>query len=447
MFSDLSISDRILKALDNLGISEPSEVQSETLPAALDGKDLLVAAETGSGKTLAFLIPLLQRCVEVHRPRAGTRGLILTPTRELAQQVASMCEQLAAFTQIKVQTVCGGENWSNQTARLRKNPEILVGTPGRLKEHLERGSLDFDDLEYLVLDEADRMLDMGFRDEVTFITDRCPRERQTLLLSATLGQANLAGLIKSVLTDPVRVELSTAQDAIETITQQIILSDSPSHKEKQLNWLLENENYDKAIVFCNTRAKAESLAATLGRTELRVGLLHGELEQPERQRIIRLMREGRIQILVATDVAARGLDIEGVDLVVNFDMARKGDEHVHRIGRCGRQGREGLAINLIAANEWNLMASIQRYLKIIFEQRSLPGLKGHYKGPDKVRKNGKATGTRTKKDTKRKKEDKPKAKNRLRDRQVVGKRRAPSAAKANLGDGSMPLKKRSSPEE
>ncbi|HSG03631.1 MAG TPA: DEAD/DEAH box helicase [Marinobacterium sp.] len=440
MFSEYPLSDRLLKALEQLSITNPTEVQAQTLPLALEGKDLLVAAETGSGKTLAFLVPLLQRCIDESKPSAGTRGLILAPTRELAEQVAKMCEALAAFTQIKVQTVCGGENWSNQAARLRKNPEILVGTPGRLKEHLERNTLDFDDLEYLVLDEADRMLDMGFRDEVSFITERCNKDRQTLLLSATLSNANIGSLIRTVLNEPVKLQLSTAQDAVESIKQQIILADNPGHKEKLLNHLLENETYDKAVVFCNTRAYAELLADKLNRTELRTGLLHGELDQPERNRIMKLLREGKINILVATDVAARGLDIEGIDLVVNFDMARKGDEHVHRIGRTGRQGRDGLAICLIQQNEWNLMASIQRYLKIKFEQRTLPGLTGHYKGPEKLKGNGKAVG---KKRPKPKVDDKTKTKQkkRLRDQKDVGKRRTASAS-SSLGDGSMPFGKK-----
>ena len=446
MFNEYPINERILKAIDTLGFTEPTEVQAKTLPPALEGRDLLVAAETGSGKTLSFLIPILQRCIDESRPSAGTRGLILVPTRELAEQVGKMFEALAAFTQIKIQTVCGGENWSNQTARLRKNPEVLVGTPGRLKEHLERGTLDFEDLEYLVLDEADRMLDMGFRDEVSFIVERCQRERQTLLLSATLSRDKLGNLAEKSLSEPERLELSTAQDAVESITQQMILADGPAHKEKLLLWLLENEEYEKAIVFCNTRAYAEEIAQKFThRVDVRIGLLHGELDQPERQRIIKLMREGRIQVMIATDVAARGLDIEGVDLVVNFDMARKGDEHVHRIGRCGRHGKQGLAINLIAANEWNLSATIQRYLKVKFEQRTLPGLAGHYKGPEKLRSNGRSVGKPKKKETGKSKgkvqDAKTKVKKRERDKKQVGKRRSPAAA-TGLGDGSMPMKRK-----
>src|SRR6056300_1438960 len=274
VFSEYPLSDRLLKALEQLSIEKPTEVQAQTLPPALEGKDLLVAAETGSGKTLAFLVPVLQRCIDQSKPSAGTRGLILTPTRELAEQVAKMCEELAAFTQIKVQSVCGGENWSNQTARLRKNPEILVGTPGRLKEHLERNTLDFDDLEYLVLDEADRMLDMGFKDEVSFIIDACPAQRQTLLLSATLNHNKLQSLINVGLKEPVRLQLATAQDAVETITQQMILADHPGHKEKILLWLLDNEEHEKGIIFCNTRAFAEQLGTKLQREGRRIGILH-----------------------------------------------------------------------------------------------------------------------------------------------------------------------------
>ncbi|NRP16436.1 MULTISPECIES: DEAD/DEAH box helicase [unclassified Marinobacterium] len=441
MFSELDISDRILKAIDQMGITQPTPVQQESIPVALEGKDLLVGAETGSGKTLAFVVPLLQKLLDTPKPRSGTRGLILTPTRELAEQVENMCAELAAFTQIQVQSVCGGENWSNQVARLRKNPEILVGTPGRLKEHLERNTLDFDDLEYLVLDEADRMLDMGFKDEMSFIIDACPTERQTLLLSATLNHSKLQSLINVGLKKPVRLQLATAQDAVETITQQMILADHPGHKEKILLWLLDNEEHEKGIIFCNTRAFAEQLGTKLQREGRRIGILHGEMEQPERKRILQLFRDGRINHLIATDVAARGLDIEGVDLVINFDMARKGDEYVHRIGRSGRQGRKGLAINLIMSNEWNLSATIQRYLKVTFEMRSIAGLKGHYKGPEKVRKNGRAAGTKKRKESdKRKSSDKPKVKQRARDKKDIGKRRQPAAAA--LGDGNAPMMRR-----
>jgi len=439
VFAEFSLHERLLKALDNLGFSTPTEVQQAVLPPALDGADLLISAETGSGKTVAFLLPVLQRCVDQPAPRSGTRALILTPTRELADQVCKMCEQLAAFTQVRAISVCGGENYQNQAARMRKNPEIIVGTPGRLKEHLEKGNIDFDDLEFLVLDEADRMLDMGFRDEVTFITDACRTERQTLLLSATLNTKGLGAVIDSVLREPQKIELATAQSELANIRQQVILADGVELKERQLRWLLSHESYQKALVFTNTRALAETLGDKMRSGELRVGVLHGELDQPQRTRILNLLREGRINILIATDVAARGLDIEGIDLVINFDLARSGDEHVHRVGRTGRAGQQGLAISLIAPNEWNLKASIERYLKLQMEPRTLPGLGGSYTGPKKVKSNGKAAGTK-KKEPKKKEADKPKVKKRLRDQKQIGKRRSSAPVSA---DGFAPLKKKS----
>lgn len=443
MFDELSLHERLMKAIDTLGFTKPTEVQATALPPALEGKDLMVSAETGSGKTLAFLLPILQRCVEISAPRSGTRGLILTPTRELAEQVTAMCEKLAAFTRVTALSVCGGENYENQAAKIRKNPEIIVGTPGRIKEHLERRTLDFYDLEFLVLDEADRMLDMGFREEVLFVTDACRTERQSMLFSATLTHRGVGDILDRVLKDPETIQLSTAQTELTHIRQQVILADDAKLKERQLEWLLKNEQYDKAIVFTNYRALSESLNSKLQTKGLRVGVLHGELSQPERTRVLNLLRQGRINILITTDVAARGLDIEGIDLVINFDLARSGDEHVHRVGRTGRSGREGLAICLIAPNEWNLKASIERYLHLKFEQRTLKGIEGSYRGPKKLKSNGKAAGTRKKKDSK-KAGEKPKEKKRARDKKQLGKRRAqPAAAPAPISnDGFAPLKKK-----
>ena len=439
MFDQFSLNERLLKAIDALGFSAPTEVQQAALPPALDGHDLIVSAETGSGKTVAFLLPILHQCMEQPAPRSGTRALILTPTRELAEQITQTCQQLAAFSQVQALTVCGGENYQNQSAKIRKNPEIIIGTPGRIKEHLERRTLDFDDLEFLVLDEADRMLDMGFRDEVLFITDACRAERQSMLFSATLSHRGVGTLLTRVLREPQKIQLSTAQTELAHIRQQVILADDASLKQRQLEWLLRNESFDKAIVFTNTRLLAEQLGSELQRRQLKVGVLHGELDQPQRSRILNLLREGRINILVATDVAARGLDIEGVDLVVSFDLARSGDEHVHRVGRTGRVGRAGLAICLIAPNEWNLKASIERYLELKFEPRTLKGLEGSYTGPKKVKASGKAAGSRKKKEAK-KQTAKPKVKKRLRDRKEIGKRRPKPTPVSE--DGFAPLKKK-----
>ncbi|MBT00281.1 MAG: RNA helicase [Oceanospirillaceae bacterium] len=441
MFDQFQLHERLLKALDAQGITHPTQVQAETLPRAMAGQDLMVSAETGSGKTLAFLLPILHHCIEQPAPRSGTRALILTPTRELAEQVAASCEKLAAFTQMSALSVCGGENYQNQAAKIRKNPEVIVGTPGRIKEHLERGTIDFDDLEFLVLDEADRMLDMGFREEVLAVTDLCRDQRQSMLFSATLSHRGVADILDRVLKDPERLQLATAQDAVSEITQQFILADDAALKEKQLAWLLKNETYAKAIVFSNYRAQCEQLGQRLQAQGLRVGVLHGELDQPQRTRILNLLRDGRIDILVATDVAARGLDIEGLELVISFDLARSGDEHVHRVGRTGRAGRTGLAICLIAPNEWNLKASIERYLHLKMTRRVIEPLKSSYQGPKKVKSNGKAAGTRKRKEAKKAGTDKPKVKKRLRDQKQAGKRRSTPAPVSS--DGFAPLKKKS----
>ncbi|MBP0047891.1 DEAD/DEAH box helicase [Marinobacterium sp. AK62] len=448
VFAELMLHERLLKAIDKLGFKRPTPVQAAALPEALAGHDLIVGAETGSGKTLAFVAPMLQHFLDISAPNTGTRGLILTPTRELAEQVCQAVKDIAAFTRINAMTVCGGTGFKEQAAEIRKNPEILVATPGRLAEHLERNTLDLDDLEFLVLDEADRMLDMGFRDEVMAIVQLCRPQRQSMVFSATLTHRGVREILPQVLNEPKELLLNTPQNAQASIRQQIILADDDKHKERLVEWLLAHETYDKAIIFTNTRDKAQWLAKSLQRQNRRSGVLHGEMTQDERKHVMELMRSGKINVLVATDVAARGLDIEGLDLVINFDMARKGDEHVHRVGRTGRQEREGLAICLIAHNEWNLMASIERYLRIEFERRTIKGVEGQYKGPKKVKASGKAAGSKKKKtDVKRAKSTagKPKSKQRVRDRKDQGKRRSDSARPApSLGDGSMPLMKKRS---
>ena len=444
MFADLMLHDRLLKAIDKLGFTQPTPVQQAALPVAMTGKDLMVGAETGSGKTLAFVLPMLQHFLDHPAPNTGTRGLILTPTRELAEQVCEAVKSVAAFTRINCMTVCGGTGFKEQAAEIRKNPEILVATPGRLAEHLGRQTLDFDDLEFLVLDEADRMLDMGFRDEVLAITDTCRAERQSLLFSATLDHRGVRALLPQILNEPQELMLNTHQSGQENIHQQIILADDDKHKERLVEWLLANEQFDKVIIFTNTRLKAQWLAKSLQRQNRRSGVLHGEMTQDERKHVMSLMREGKINILVATDVAARGLDIQGLDMVINFDMARSGDEHLHRVGRTGRQDNKGLAISLIDHSEWNLMSSIERYLRLSFERRRLKGLEGSYKGPKKLKASGKAAGTKKRKtDSKSdKKTAKPTGKQRQRNVKQAGKR---PGNKPSLGDGSMPMMKKKKP--
>jgi ATP-dependent RNA helicase SrmB len=442
-FHDLISDPQLHKAIDVLGYEAPTNVQLAAIPAATAGKNLIVSSKTGSGKTAAFLLPAIQAmlahpCVNP----LSTRMLILTPTRELARQIVKNAEQLLKFTSLKVGMICGGEELKYQKAMLRKNPEIIVGTPGRLAEHVAHNSTEFSGLEFLVLDEADRMLDMGLSEDVLKITNTCRSERQTLLFSATMEQKGLRHLIKQVILG--EAEEIYIDEKPNAINQQMLIADDFKHKEKLLLALLQKAEFAKAIIFTNTKARATQLDNFLRYNKFRVGALHGDITQDQRKITLDHFRQGRTSILVATDVAARGLDIPGVELVVNIDMAYSGDEYLHRIGRTGRANAEGRAVSMVDAKEWNLTKSIERYLGVSFEVITMPGLKGRYQGPDKTKSSGKSVGTKKKATAKDKKaEAKPKVKVRERDKKNIGNRRVPTAlAAAPAVDGFAPPKKK-----
>lgn len=407
-----------------MGFEQPTPTQVRTIPPALQHKDLLVSAETGSGKTAAFLLPTLHHLLTIPASHAGTRALVLAPTRELARQIFQQCRHLCEFTELQAGLITGGDDFKQQQKTFRNHPEIIIATPGRLLELLEQDAPDFDKLEVLVLDEADRMLDMGFSDDVLSIVEHCNTQRQTLLLSATLAHQGVTKIAAQVLKKPEVVALNSLHDEHGNIEQQIVLADDNDHKQKLLAWLLLNETYDKALVFTNTKIQADSLRGPLRGQKLRVGVLHGDLDQKDRNRVLELYTQGDINILIATDVAARGLDVKGIDLVINFDMPRTGIDYIHRIGRTGRADELGLAIALVKSTEWNLMAGIERFLKQKFKRRTIKEMEGKYKGPKKLKASGKAAGSKTKKEPK--KEAVKKAKMRHRDRKNIGKRRAPS---------------------
>lgn len=441
---DALISDsQLRKALALLEFSEPTPVQQKAIPLGIEGKNLIVSSKTGSGKTAAFLLPALQ--LMLSRPpinRTSTRMLILTPTRELARQIVKNAEAFTKFTGLEVGTICGGEELKYQKAVLRKNPDIVVGTPGRLAEHVAHNSTDFSGLEFLVLDEADRMLDMGLSEDVLRIAETCRTKRQTFLFSATLEQKGLRHLIKQVIDgDAEEIYVDEQPNAIK---QQLMLADDFAHKEKLLLALLDKADYEKVIIFANTKARVAVLDSLLRRNGYRVSCLHGDITQDQRKVALESFRRGRNEILVATDVAARGLDIPGVELVINIDVAYSGDEYVHRIGRTARAGTEGRAVSMVDAKEWNLCKSIERYLNVEFEQIGMPGLKGKYQGPNKVKSSGKSVGIK-KKVVKKESEDekKPKVKVRERDKKNVGKRRVPTSQKNVVAvDGFAPPKKK-----
>ena len=397
MFAGTELHPRLTEGLAQQNIQQATEVQQEVIPAVMRGADVQVCAETGSGKTLAYLLPILQTLLNKDAPGSATRALILTPTRELARQVLKECRRLTDRVSLSAGTLTGGEEFRYQASMLRKNPEIIIATPGRLVDHMKRKTVELQDVEFLILDEADRMLDMGFAEDMSMIVGATPVSRQTLMLSATLRHEGVGRMARSWLKEPLEITTHRIQEQHDLIRQQRILADDNAHKDRLLTWLLANETFDKAIIFVNKRTEAERLSSFLIGHRSDIATLHGDMTQDERNYVMQTLREGRRRILVATDVAARGLDVDGMDLVINYDLARKGDEYVHRIGRTGRAGNAGLAISLIAPNEWNLKASIERYLQQQMEPRTIKALKAIFTGPKKVKASGKAAGNKKKK--------------------------------------------------
>lgn len=443
VFADLELHERLLKATDKLGYDQVTPVQLRTFPEARTGKDLVVSAKTGSGKTAAFVLPMLERFLKEDKPRAGTRGLILVPTRELALQIQKAFQALAGFTQIRCGVIIGGEAFKYQVSTIRRNPEVIIATPGRLVEHIEKNNIDFSDLEVLVLDEADRMLDMGFAEALHDISQSCAETRQNMLFSATFKHKAFSR-VRAQLKDPVHIEVDSIQDSNENIRQQRVLADNDSHKEKLVAAIVEAEQCDKAFVFCNTRAQSQKVSNLLRSHKIRSEYIHGEISQSDRKQVLNRFRDNKIQVLVATDMAARGLDIEDVGLVINFNVPQSGDDHVHRIGRTGRASKQGLAITLVSAIEWDRMSSIERYLKVRFEKREVEGLISKYRGPKKVKSSGKAYGPKKKikkKDNGRPKRDRTDTAASKKSRSGGGSKGKGGKA-ASFGDGSSPPPKR-----
>jgi superfamily II DNA/RNA helicase len=393
VFSELE--DSLIEAISEAGFEKPTEVQEKTLPSALDGADLFVSAETGSGKTAAYLLPTFDQLI--HEEGGEILALVLVPTRELAQQVLKQAKQLARFTPLRLGHIGGGTDIHKQTEIIQNPPHFVVATPGRLSELLSRDLIDLSAVEILILDEADRLLDMGFSDEILSISDHCHQRRQTQLYSATLANKALRGLADQLLTEPQVFELNKTTDTHESISQQIVFADDNGHKYQLLCWLLRNEEYRHSIVFCNSKEQVDQVYRVMQQQGISAGVLHGDKDQKQRNLVMSKMRRDEIKVMIATDIAARGIDIEGLDLVINFEMPRRGELYVHRIGRTGRAGEQGLAITLISAPEFNLMAGIERFLKQKFQRRKIKELEGHYKGPKKLKASGKAAGSKKKK--------------------------------------------------
>ncbi|MDO9227364.1 MAG: DEAD/DEAH box helicase [Pseudomonadota bacterium] len=352
-----------MKCLETTGYTVPSEVQRQAVPAALEGRDLLVSSHTGSGKTAAFLLPSLHKLAEPSTlPGNGPRLLVLCPTRELAMQVQKQAMIYGAGLR-KLRTVClvGGAPFGPQFQALKVNPEVMIATPGRLIDHLERGRIDFSRLEVLVLDEADRMLDMGFIEDIEHIVSGTPASRQTLLFSATLD--GLVGKIAAEMTNnALRISVVTQEDQKANIDQRILFSDDIGHKHRMLDFLLRDVDLTQALIFTATKRSAEELSETLMEQGHSAAALHGDMPQHKRTRTLQRLRDGQTRFLVATDVAARGIDVAGISHVINFDAPRQAEDYVHRIGRTGRAGRTGIAITMVHGKERHLVREIERYI-------------------------------------------------------------------------------------
>lgn len=423
MFDTFGLDEKLLKALAEAGLDNPTPVQQAVIPAVLAGKDIQASARTGSGKSAAFLLPILQRMLDSPAPRTATRCLVISPTRELALQIDRHSRDLAKYTPVNSLVVVGGEPLQAQQAKIRKNPEIIIGTPGRLLEHVQKKSLELGDLEFLVLDEVDRILDMGFRDDVLGIIGSCREGRQTLVLSATLDHRELKTVTAQIQRNPEILMVDAQRTANADITHEAILADDPGHKRQLCNWLLANETFHQALVFTNTREHAEQLATFLIQQGNTTVCLHGEMAPQDRKQVMRRFRDGKYKVMVATDLAARGLDIPAIDLVINFAMARSGDDYVHRTGRTGRAGASGKAISLVAPQEWNQMESVGRYLKLAFIRREVESMPARFTGPAKKKKDQKGKSPKKKSGEA---QARAKSKERHRNRKNVGKRREPA---------------------
>jgi len=379
-FTDLALHDALLAALNEAGYTEPTPVQAQAIPIAMTGRDLMASAQTGTGKTAAFLLPGLHRMTMTPGgPGKGPRILVLTPTRELARQVESAAMVYGKRLKTRTVSILGGMNYQQQQKALMRPIDVMVATPGRLLDLMNRGQITLDRVELLILDEADRMLDLGFIDDVELIAEKAPAERQTLLFSATL-EDRIATLAARVMRNPERLQISSQQAKHENITQGLYFCDDMEHKKAILLKLLADPAVNQSVVFTATRRDAEVLSIELANFGLSTAALHGDMKQPARNRTLRDLKNGMVKCLVATDVAARGIDVVGISHVFNFDLPMVLEDYVHRIGRTGRASAEGEAFTLFSPDEMHHLQQIEVLLGRTIERRKLEGFR-YYSEP------------------------------------------------------------------
>ena len=388
-FHTMGLSPATLAAIEQAGYTTPTPVQAGLIPRALTGADVLGQARTGTGKTASFVLPILER---VSRPGRGNgpRALVLVPTRELAVQVRDEFEKLAHGSKIHCVAVYGGKPIKGQIDKLAKHPAVIVGTPGRVMDHMSRGTLTFSDLEIVTLDEADRMLDIGFRPDIEKILRRCPESRQTLLLSATVPPP-VAKLATRYMRNPEILDFSVNELAVETI-EQFYFTVEPIRKFDLLERLLEREQPRQVIVFCRTKRGTDKIFERLSRRRGHsasgkqshpdeISCIHGDLPQGARDRAMKQFREGIVRVLVATDVVGRGIDVSGVSHIINYDIPEFCDDYVHRVGRTGRMGREGIAYTFVSPEEGPQLTRIEMRIERLLKRDEIPGFEAFENRP------------------------------------------------------------------
>jgi superfamily II DNA/RNA helicase len=380
-FSHFGLDQRLTSSLEHLGFDQPTPIQTETIPVAMAGKDILASSQTGSGKTMAFLLPIMQRLLRQKAfSKRDPRALILAPTRELAFQVYQDFKKLTGGTKLNASLIVGGESFNDQAKVLRKEPDIIIGTPGRMADHLEHRNIALHALEVLVLDEADRMLDLGFVTALRHLNKAADhRKRQTMLFSATIDDKAIKNLSVEVLQDAKRIEIGRSTDKHSNIKQTMFLSDKLEHKQTQLIKLCE-QPFEQMLVFTATKADTERLAALIAETGVKASAIHGDLPQAARNKAMDDFKRTVCKVLVATDIASRGLDIKHVSHVVNFDLPKHPEDYIHRIGRTGRAGKDGMAISFVSDKDWASLERIQLLLKTTFTFDVIEGLEPRFRG-------------------------------------------------------------------
>jgi ATP-dependent RNA helicase RhlE len=366
-FSKLGLTKPLLRGVEAMGYGDPTPIQLRAIPAALEGRDVIASAQTGTGKTAAFALPVLQR-LERH---GACRCLVLEPTRELAMQVETSLRDLARFTDLKVLSVFGGVGYGAQRSALRSGMDIIVATPGRLEDYLQSGEIKLNTLEVVVLDEVDRMLDVGFLPAVRRILTKCPKERQTLFFSATLPP-EIADLAGWALRDPVRIEIGASRSVVSSVSHGIYHVD-PTRKFDLLVALLKETAFESVIVFTRTKHGADKIAKKLRGLNHAVAVLHANRSQNQRIEALNGFKSGKYEVMVATDIAARGIDIAGVSHVINYDIPQHPEDYVHRIGRTGRASATGDAFTLVAPDEAKKVAAIERFIGQKIPELTLEG--------------------------------------------------------------------------